>query len=105
METTTGTPPFIPILGYPSGYPNASRKLGKAWASAWAELTTAGTEFVDGVELAERAAGVVGLQKNTMISLFTRAATAGVLERTHRSAQTTRGKRDRTFYRIPRAVV
>jgi hypothetical protein len=102
METTTaGSPPFIPIPDYPTGYPNPKRKLGQAWAHAWAELTAAGTEWTDGVMLADVTAEDAGLQKNTMISLFTRAATAGLLERTHKNAATTRGVRQRTFYRIP----
>ncbi len=104
METTTaGSPPFIPIPDYPTGYPNPNRKLGKAWADAWARLTEAGADYLDGVELAETVAEASGLQKNTMVSLFTRAATAGILERTHKNADTTRGIRQRTHYRVPQA--
>lgn len=82
-------------------YPDPSTGLGRAWAAAWAELVSAGTEYVDGVELAERTAKVADLRPTTMITLFTRAATAGVLERTHKPAATTRGVRNRTFYRTP----
>lgn len=84
-------------------YPDPRTDLGKAWAAAWAELVEAGSEYLDGVELAARTAPVSGLRESTMVTLFTRAATAGVLERTHKPAATTRGTRRRTFYRVPQA--
>lgn len=82
-------------------YPDPATGLGRAWAAAWTELTNAGPEYLDGVELAERTAAVSGLAASTMVTLFTRAATAGVLERTHKLAETTRGVRKRTWYRVP----
>lgn len=97
----TTTVPYIPINGYPVGYPSPKRKLGIAWAHAWSVLAEAGEEFTDGVELAAKTAEPVGLLPVTMVTLFTRAATSGVLERTHRPAETTRGVRNRTFYRVP----
>lgn len=95
------TAPFIPIPDYPTGYPSPSRRVGQAWAAAWAEMLQAGPEYLDGVKLAEKTAKKVHLAPSTMITLFTRAATAGVLERKHQPAQTTRGIRQRTFYRVP----
>jgi hypothetical protein len=82
-------------------YPDPDTDLGKAWAAAWRELRKAGPEFLDGVELATRSAQTSGLKDSTMVTLFTRAATAGVLERTHRPTKTTRGTRNRTWYRLP----
>ena len=106
METEISTPPFIPIPGYPTGYPNPARRLGRAWADAWAqlsELKAIGPGYLDGVELAGTTAEAVGLQSTTMVTLFTRAATEGLLEREHRQVVSTRGPRRRTFYRIPQA--
>lgn len=103
MTTTTENgPPFLPIPGYPTGYPSPKRKLGQAWARAWALMgdQTDG-EYLDGVELAQTMADEVGLKRTTMISFLTRAATAGLLERTYRSVPTERGPRNRTHYRIP----
>lgn len=79
-------------------YPDPETGLGRAWAAAWAELVTAG-DFVDGMELAERTAPVGEVQPITMITLLTRAATAGVIERELRVMPSTRGARRRTFYR------
>jgi hypothetical protein len=99
METVTA--PSIPIPDYPTGYPSPKRRVGQAWTAAWTELLKAGSEYTDGVQLAEKTAKKVHLAPSTMITLFTRAATAGVLERKHQPAATTRGIRQRTFYRVP----
>lgn len=96
------TPPDVPIKDYPTGYPNPTRRLGRAWADMWTTLTTSG-DFTDGTVLVEKAAEKSGLQETTLISFLTRAATAGVLEREHRTVDGTRGPRKRTFYRVPRS--
>ena len=107
METTAPTFPLPPRREErpppTRKYPDPATNLGKAWAAAWAELSAASPEWLDGVELAKRSAPVSGLAAVTMVTLFTRAATAGVLERDHRPAPTTRGIRQRTFYRVPQA--
>lgn len=110
MDTTTPEPPTFAIAPprerRPTGdrlYPDPTTGLGRAWADAWAELVAAGGDYLDGVELATRTAAPHGLKDSTMVTLFTRAATAGVLERTHKPAETTRGVRTRTFYRVPQA--
>jgi len=97
---TENARPWVPIPNYPTGYPNPSRKLGQAWAAVWAELSAA-TDWMDGVELADRTAVAAGLKPVTMISLMTRAAAAGVLDRTLVKVETGRGPRVRTHYRIP----
>lgn len=94
-------PPDVPIPGYETGYPSPTRRLGKAWAFAWTKLTSADGEFLDGTELAAVAARKAGLEASTIISFLTRAATAGVLEREHRTVAGKRGPRRRTFYRVP----
>lgn len=94
-------PPWVPIPGYSTGYPNPSRKLGKAWAYVWGELSQA-TDWVDGVDLAARSVEAVGLQPVTMISLMTRAAAAGVLDRKLIKVEgLDRGARMRTHYKVP----
>jgi hypothetical protein len=102
---TFNKPEYAPRRARPATsagvYPDPNTDLGKAWAAAWRELAAAGTEYLDGVELAARSAKVSNLKDSTMVTLFTRAATAGILERTHRPATTTRGIRRRTFYRVP----
>ncbi len=102
METEISTPPFIPIPGYPTGYPSPKRKLGQAWADAYGQLRDAGADFTDGVMLATVTAEKVGLKPSTLVTLFTRAASEGLLEREHRAVESTRGPRTRTHYRLPR---
>lgn len=97
-NTETG-PPWVPIPNYLTGYPSPTRKLGKAWAAIWAELNAA--DWTDGVELADRVAKDVGLVPVTLISLMTRAAAAGILDRKLVKVETPRGPRSRTHYRIP----
>jgi hypothetical protein len=58
-ENATNGPPWIPIPGYETGYPHPSRKIGQAWAAVWSELQGA-TDWVDGVDLANRTATEVG---------------------------------------------
>lgn len=102
-------PPLIPRAAptrprpRPSNYPNPETPLGRAWATAWAELTRAGGDLVDGSVLAELAAEIHGLKPVTVSGLLTRAATAGLLERQHKTVDGTRGPRTRTFYRRPQA--
>lgn len=101
METENAPPP-IPVSGYKLGnYPDPNRPIGKAWAAAWAELVSAGAQFVDGTELAERAAATASLKPTTLITLLTRAANANLLERAHKTVAGARGPRSRTHYRIP----
>lgn len=103
MDTSTGNgPPWVPIPDYATGYPSPKRKLGKAWATAWAALAAAGEDWTDGVELAAEVVKPVGLQAVTMTSLMTRAASQGILERQLIKVPTGRGPRMRTHYRLPR---
>jgi hypothetical protein len=99
-ENATNGPPWIPIPGYETGYPHPSRKIGQAWAAVWSELQGA-TDWVDGVDLANRTATEVGLKPVTMIGVMSRAAAAGLLERSLVKVDTQRGPRQRTHYKIP----
>lgn len=81
-------------------YPDPTTKLGQAWALAWQELRTA-PDFLDGTELAARAAEPIGLSPNTMLGVFSRMANAGILAKERRPVVGTRGPRPRTFYRVP----
>lgn len=106
MNTTESKPPTFAIAPPRTRpklrvYPDPETDLGKGWALAWRELVAAGPEYLDGVELALRTSLDADLKPSTMVTLFTRAATAGVLERTHRPTKTTRGMRQRTWYRVP----
>ena len=111
MEDTAHAPPaadqaeapFIPIPNYPTGYPARTKRAGKAWQHAYDAMLATPAEFLDGVELAEKAAKSVRphLSRETVISLLTRAATAELLERQHKPVMTGRGPRTRTFYRVP----
>lgn len=95
-------PPFITTGKYaPGTYPSPSKRIGKAWAGAWAELSAlAPGEYLDGTELAQRAAEPHGLKPVTVVSLLTRAATEGILERKAVRVETRRGPRTRTHYRV-----
>lgn len=84
------------------GYPSNSRKIGSAWNDVWDVLQRDPDEYVDGAEIARQVAERHDLAPATLTGMFTRAATAGLLERTYRPTQGTRGTRQRACYRIKR---
>jgi hypothetical protein len=99
--TKTLIAPDIPNSAYPrGGYPTKGAKLGPAWSAIWRKLSKA-EDFLDGRELADQVAAKYDLAPATLVALLSRAAKAGVLDKELRPVQTTRGTRDRTFYRIP----
>jgi hypothetical protein len=97
--------PDIPNPAYPrGGYPTKGKKLGPAWRDLWKRLDKAleaGDGFLDGRELADKVAPKHDLAPGTLVALLSRAAKAGILAKTHKPVTTGRGRRDRTFYRIP----
>jgi hypothetical protein len=106
---TNDIAPPIPTTSAPRqrvvlrSYPDPSTRLGRAWQYAWKHLAENREIWVDGNELADVAAETEGLSAATMVGVLTRAATAGVLERTHVTVDGTRGPRKRTQYRIPQS--
>jgi len=84
------------------GYPSKGPRLGPAWQKAWAVLrsNTDTDTWTDGRELAETVARETGLSVNTLVALLTRMASAGKLDRTHRTVKGSRGTRRRTHYMI-----
>lgn len=98
---TIDSPPDIPNAQHPQGgYPSKGRRIGPAWREVWAALTAA-SDWLDGCKLAESVAPKHDLAPATVLVLVSRAAKAGVLERTHRTVMGPRGPRPRTHYRIP----
>ena len=96
--------PDIPNPAYPrGGYPTKGAKLGPAWRDIWKRLAKEG-DFLDGRELADTVAPRHDLAPATLVALLSRAAKAGVLDKDHRPVVSTRGRRARTFYRIPPGV-
>lgn len=95
---TTSTAPDLT-----TGYPSKGKKLGPAWNGAWTHLAKAKRrqdQFLDGRELAEVVAPDYGLSSATLVALFSRMATGGLLDRESRPVNTKRGVRMRTFYKI-----
>jgi hypothetical protein len=106
MNTNASTKaPDIPNPAYPrGGYPTGGAKLGPAWRDIWNRLSRAQTredKFLDGRELADTVAIKHDLAPATLVALLSRAAKAGVLDKELRPVTSTRGLRNRTFYRIP----
>lgn len=111
MKTTLITVPAPDFPGgrpgQDTGYPSKGKKLGPAWQQIWDRLRMS-SDAVDGKELADAVAPDYDLAPATLVGLLSRAALAGVLDKEHRSVQTTitrKGKttpatRTRTFYRI-----
>lgn len=100
--TTHTKAPDIPNPAYPNGgYPTGGEKLGPAWSAIWLKLNRA-TDHLDGRVLADSVAPEHDLAPATLVALLSRAAKAGVLEKELRPVQSTRGARERAFYRIPR---
>lgn len=100
MTATKILAPDIPNPAYPKGgYPTKGKRLGPAWTSLWKELQGAG-EGLDGKELTDKVAGKAGLAPATLVNLLGRAARAGLLTKEFRPVVTTRGIRQRAFYRI-----
>jgi hypothetical protein len=98
----------LPMPAQPARVSTYSPKgrVGRAWAHAWKVLNdhkAAGPGYVDGNDLAAEAADSEGLATATMVGVLTRAATAGLLEKSHVITDGTRGPRKRTQYRIPQS--
>lgn len=101
------TPPTIPGARPGKIYPTPTSRIGRAWAHAWAELSTLPADTtLDGTQLAERVAKKVAprLAPVTMTQLFARMGRAGVLVEEKRPTAGSRGIRARSFYRIPTAT-
>ena len=98
------SPPTIPGARPGKIYPTPTSRIGRAWAHAWAELSTlpAGATL-DGTELAERVARKVApkLAPVTMTQLFARMGRAGVLVERKQPTAGSRGMRHRSFYSVP----
>lgn len=101
METIDSIPD-IPNPAHPQGgYPSKGARIGPAWRELYTRLTSA-EDWQDGTVLATEIGPKHGLTPSTVLVLISRAAKAGVLERTHRPVNSgTRGMRRRTHYRIP----
>lgn len=101
MTNTRTVPDISP------GYPSKGKTLGPAWAAMWTELTKAKRRkdpYLDGHELAALVAPEFELAPATLVAVISRAAQAGLLAKDPRAVTSTRGKRTRTFYAIPKAV-
>lgn len=86
------------------GYPSNGTKLGPAWRALWAELDKASRTpdpFLDGRDLADNVAPDYGLAPATLVALLSRAAKAGLLNKTSRPVESARGYRMRTHYKVP----
>jgi len=86
------------------GYPSNGAKLGPAWRATWDQLDKASRTqdpFLDGRDLAAEVAPDYGLAPATLVALLSRAAKAGLLNKEIRPVESTRGHRNRTFYRVP----
>jgi hypothetical protein len=81
------------------GYPSNGEKVGPAWNEAYGRIAAA-PDWLDGVQLADDLAEKYDLNPKTLVALFTRMATAGHLQRTHRAVKTGRGPRRRTHYKV-----
>lgn len=105
--TSDVSPPQIPLTlpAQPERVTTYSPRgrVGRAWAYAWTALTAAGDSWLDGNDLAAESAATEDLADATMVGVLTRAATAGILERTHVVTDGQRGPRKRTQYRIPQS--
>ncbi len=102
MTTTYTTAPDIPNPAYPKGgYPTKGKRLGPAWTTLWRALERA-EDGLDGKELTDKVAKKSDLAPATLVNLLSRAARAGLLSKEFRTVETTRGKRQRAFYRINR---
>lgn len=102
MKTLHTTAPDIPNPAYPKGgYPTKGERLGPAWASLWRALERA-EDGLDGKELTDKVAKKADLAPTTLVNLLGRAAKAGLLTKEFRPVKTTRGLRNRAFYRINR---
>lgn len=98
------TAPDIPNPAYPKGgYPTKGKRLGPAWSALWLALERA-DDGLDGKELTDKVAKQASLAPATLVNLLSRAARADLLTKEFRTVQTTRGKRNRAFYRINRDV-
>jgi hypothetical protein len=98
--TTKIDAPDIPNPAWPKGgYPTKGAKLGPAWRAIWSTMAQA-DDFLDGRELAGLVARKHDLAPATLVALLSRAAAAGILAKELRPVTSTRGARNRTFYRI-----
>jgi len=90
--------------GQDSGYPSKGTSIGPAWQDLWDRIRASHGKYVNGRDLAAEVAPLHDLQPSTLVSLLSRAAKAGILEREQRPVKVPlldrEGTRSQTFYRI-----